>query len=118
MISIECLESGSVRVLRVHGDLNEEGVPDLRLALMDCLAQGRTNVVLNVAGVAFVSYIGVGVLVERLGQLQAAKGDLKLACMSVYMRRLLRLMGLSHVFNTYETELQAIQGCTTKQAAA
>ncbi len=117
MISIERLESGSVTVLRAHGDVNEEGVKVLRLALMECIAQGRTNVVLNVAGVAFVSYMGVGVLVERLGQLQAVKGDLKLACLSVYMRRLLRLMGLSHVFNCYETELQAIQGCT-KQAAA
>lgn len=117
MLEIERLESGAVTVLRVHGDVNEEGVNTLRLALMKCIEEGRNNVVLNVAGVAFVSYMGVGVLVERLGQLQAAKGDLKLACLSVYMRRLLRLMGLSHVFNCYETEAQAIQGCA-KQAAA
>jgi hypothetical protein len=34
--------------------VNEEGVNTLRLALMSCLDEGRTNVVLNVAGVAFV----------------------------------------------------------------
>ena len=117
MINVERLESGSVTVLRVRGDINEEGVNSLRLVLKDCIDQGRHNVVLNVAGVSFVSYMGVGVLVERLTQLRATQGDLKLACLSVYMRRLLRLMGLSHVFECHDTEAQAIQGYT-KQAAA
>ncbi len=117
MLNIERLESGSVTVLRLRGDINEDGVNGLRLALMSCLQEGRHQVVVNLAGVSFVSYMGMGALVERLSQLQAAKGDMKLACLSVYIRRLLRTMSLSHVFDCHETEAQAVQGYV-KQAAA
>ncbi len=116
-MNIERLDIGDVTVLRLRGDINEAGMGALRLALTEIAEQGRWHLVLNMAGVGFVSYMGVGVLVERLGQFQAAKGDIKLSCLSVYLRRLLRMMSLSHVLDCHETEAQAVQG-HSKQAAA
>ena len=109
MITIERLESGAVRVLRAKGDIDEDGMNTVRLALADCIDDRRCNVVLNLEEVKYVSYMGLGVLVERLRQLQACRGNLKLVGVNLYLERLLRMAGLSRVFELFEREGQAIQ---------
>ena len=109
MLRIERLETGAVTVLRLEGDIDEEGMNHLRLALMGCIQDQRCHVVANMAGVKFVSYMGVGVLVERLRQLRAYRGDLKLVAVNLYTERLLRMVGVTKVFETYATESQAVQ---------
>lgn len=109
MLAIDRVEHGAVTVLHVQGEIDEEGIHTLRLGLMDCLARQRYQVVLNLSGVMFMSYMGVGVLVERLGQLRALNGDMKLACLNLQGCRLLRMMGLRHVFDCYDTEATAVQ---------
>lgn len=109
MLRIDRLESGSVTVLRLDGDIDGEGMDDLRLALMGCIQDHRYNVVVNLTEVKFVSYMGVGVLVERLRQLRAYNGDMKLSGVNLYTQRLFRMVGVTHVFDTCESEHQAIQ---------
>ncbi len=116
MLKIERLESGAVTIMRVRGEIDDAGVNELRLALMECITQRRHHVVLNLSGVVFLSYMGVGVLVERLGQLRAFHGDMKLSSLNIQGRRLLAMMGLSHVFDCYDSESAAVQGY--KQEAA
>ena len=117
MLNVERLENGAVTVLRLRGVIDEEGVAVLRLALSGCVRDGRHKVVLNLAGVGFVSYLSMAVILERLGQFRAAKGDLKLACLSLYMRMLLRQMALTHQFDCHETEVQAVAGFSAPVAA-
>lgn len=106
---IERLESGAVTVLRLQGEIDDVGMNELRLALMGCIQDQRVNVVLNMSGVPFVSYMGVGVLVERLRQVRACGGDLRLVGVNLYTQRLFRMVGVTRVFQTCETETQAIQ---------
>lgn len=108
-MKVERLESGSVTVLRLAGDIDETGVEALRLGLLGCIKDERCNVVVNLKHVNFVSYMGIGVLVERLRQVRAFGGDLRLTGVNVYLDRLLRLMGASRVFAIYENEAEAIQ---------
>lgn len=115
MLSIERLERGAVTIMRLDGDIDEEGMNKLRLSLMHCIQERRCNVVLNMCDVRFVSYMGIGVMVERLRQLRACKGDLKLAGVNIQTDRLLRMAGVSKIFEVYETESPAVQAY---QAAA
>jgi anti-anti-sigma factor len=109
MLTIDRLESGAVTVLRIEGDIDEEGVDTLRLSLNTCMQDQRRNVVANMTAVKFVSYMGVGVLVERLRHLRACHGDLKLTGVNIATDRLLRMAGVKHLFDTHETEPKAIQ---------
>ena len=109
MIKVERLETGRVTVLRFEGDMDEEGMSTVRLALLKCFQDQRYHVVLNLDAVAYVSYMGVGVLVERLRQVRACGGDLKLTGLNLYTRRLLRMVGVHKVFDVFESEPQAIQ---------
>jgi anti-sigma B factor antagonist len=109
VLNIDRLETGSVTVIRLEGDIDEEGMNTLRLALMQCIQDRRCNLVVNLDGVKFVSYMGVGVLVERLRQLRACRGDMKLTGVNLYTERLFRMVGVTKVFQIYKAEGQAVQ---------
>ena len=108
-MKVERVEKGPVTVLRLEGDIDENGVNDLRTALLRCIKDKRSNVVLNLAKVRFISYLGAGVLVERLRQLRAFNGDIKLVRINLYTDRLFRMTGIGSLFDTFDTESQAIQ---------
>lgn len=109
MLQIESENAGQATVLRLAGDIDEDGVPELRVALRACLRAGEYNVVLNMEAVKFISYMGVGVLVERLRQFQAGDGDLKLVGLNLYTQRLFRMVGVTLLFDTLDSEGQALQ---------
>lgn len=110
MVAVERVELGPVTVLRLEGDIDEEGVNVLRVALLACIKERRTRVVVNLGDVRYVSFMGLGVLVERLRQLRQQGGDLKLAHINLYTQRVIKMAGASSVFEAYETETQAVQG--------
>lgn len=109
MLQIETTHEGPIVTLRLGGDIDERGVTDLRVALVKCLREKRYHMVLNMDGVRFISYMGVGVLVERLRQFRSEGGDMKLVGLNLYTERLFRMVGVTNLFETYENEDQALQ---------
>ncbi len=110
MLRIESKTEGDIAILCIHGDVDEDGITDLRIALIDCIKQHQYKIVVDLSAMRFISYMGVGVLVERLRQLRAHRGDMKLVGMNVYTDRLFRMTGVTSLFDTYEGEMEAIQG--------
>jgi anti-sigma B factor antagonist len=110
MLNIEKEVRDDVTIIRVIGDVDEDGVKDLRIALVNCLRDNGYNVVVNLSGMKFISYMGVGVLVERLRQFRSYNGDMKLVGLNLYTQRLFRMTGVTNLFETFETESQAAQG--------
>lgn len=109
MLRIDTENIGDGVVLRLDGDVDEEGVKQLRIALVDCLRDNHHHVVLNLQGMRFISYMGVGVLVERLRQFRANKGDMKLVSPNMYTQRLFRMTGVTNLFEVFESESAAIE---------
>jgi anti-sigma B factor antagonist len=106
---IDRYEMGAVTILRLDGNIDGPDVDDLRLALAHCIKDERCNVVINMTNVKFTSYLGVGVLVERVRQLRAYNGDLKLCNVNTYTQRLFRMSAVTKVFATFASEPEAIQ---------
>lgn len=117
MLAIERLDLGEVTVLRLRGEIEESSLNTLLLALVNCLEQRRYRVILNLVGVAFISNKCCGPLVDRLSRFQEAGGDMYLASPNLYIRRLLRMLCLNHVFHCYDTEDQAVRGISNPAAA-
>lgn len=109
MLRVQTEHMGPIAVIRLRGDIDEEGATDLRIALVTCLRERRYNVVVNLAEVEFVSFMGVGILVERLRQFRANEGDMKLVSLNIYTQRLFRRAGITTLFETFEEENEAIQ---------
>jgi len=108
-MKIERTQYGDVTVLRLAGDLNEGVVPDLRQALYNCLAEDRVRLVINMAEVGFISYMSLGIVVERLRLFRSRQGDIKLVGVNVYAQRLFRMTGIKNMFETFDSEPQAAQ---------
>lgn len=100
---------GAVTVLRLEGELADGGVSDLRDVLYDCLAEGRHQLVLNLANVRFTSYMAVGILVERLRKVRRMGGDIKLSGLNLHGERLFRMVGISSLFEAYDSEARAVR---------
>ena len=109
MMIVDRINDGDSVILRLEGEIDEDGVKGLRNVLLECLTQNRSRVVLNLSGVRFISYMGVGVLVDRLRQFRACNGDLKLVGVSLYIERLFRMVGVTSLFDIHDCENQALQ---------
>lgn len=109
MLDVERIQAEDVDVLRLDGDIDEDGAKELRIALTSCLRDNVSNVVLNMTEVKFISYMGVGILVERLRQFRSEGGDLKLVGLNLYTKRLFRMVSVNKLFDIYDQEDQALQ---------
>ena len=109
MLNIETLKAEDIAIVRVDGEVDEDGVRQLRIALVNCLRNNGYNVVVNLSGMKFISYMGVGVLVERLRQFRSYDGDMKLVGLNLYTQRLFRMTGVTSLFDVYESEADAIR---------
>ncbi len=109
MLNIETHRADDITIVRVDGEVDEDGVRELRIALVNCLRKNGYNVVVNLSGMKFISYMGVGVLVERLRQFRSYDGDMKLVGLNLYTQRLFRMTGVTSLFDVYESEAEAIR---------
>jgi len=109
MVSIQTQKRGGVSIVRVTGDVDEDGVRQLRMVLVECLRDNGYHVVVNLSGMRFISYMGVGVLVERLRQFRSYEGDMKLVGLNLYTQRLFRMTGVSSLFEVYDSESDAVR---------
>ena len=114
-MEIQRKDMGMVTVLRPAGDFDLDGVNQLRLVLLNCLKDKRRNIIVNCSGMRSISYLGIGVLLERMRQFRAAGGDLRLAALNLCVERTLQMASVASMFMTFDTESRARE--SFKQAA-
>ena len=91
-----------VTILELKGELSPESAGQVREILGECMRSGRSNIVVDLEGVSDISYVGIGVLVERLRQVRARNGDIKLVSPTGWMRRVFSVVG-ANVFEMYDS---------------
>ncbi len=107
-MTVERLDYGSVTVLRLEGDIDGNGVDALRAILYECLSDARVRLVMNLSGVGYISYMALGVIVERLRKMRQQKGDIKLVGLNMQAKQLIRMSGVNGLFEQYDAEPQAL----------
>lgn len=99
-----------VCVLDIDGPstLGAEGSEKLGDKVRSVLQAGDTRVLLNVASVAYIDSAGLGELVNAFTTVKKQGGALKLIGVTKKLKDLLVITKLSTVFDTYETEAEAL----------
>jgi len=105
---IERRSAGHVTVVHPEGNLDQGGITAMRDALFECMSSGQFNLVVNLCDVGEISYMGLGVLVENLRKVRLFHGDMKLVGLSTAAKHVFRMAGVKSLFETYESEAQAI----------
>ena len=75
----------------------------------DLLAKGHRNVLIDLGGVTYIDSAGVGMMAAELKIVRAKGGAMKLMNLTSRNQRLLAMMKLMTVFETFEDEASALR---------
>jgi len=118
-ITIEERAIGGVTVLDIVGKLTmDQGPEHLKDKINSLISQGRTQIVLNLKRVPYIDSLGLGQLVASYGSVMKTGGALKLLNVSSRNHDLLSITRLVTVFESFDSEAQAVQSFQTSEVAA
>ena len=101
---------GDVTILDLHGKIMiGEGDDALREAVTRLSDGGRTKLLLNLADVPYVDSAGLGEIVRCYTTVSRKGGRLKLLNLTKKIQDLLAITKLLTVFETYESEDEAVR---------
>jgi anti-sigma B factor antagonist len=114
--AMETRVSGDVVVISCQGRiLFGEEAAALRQELKRVLSSSR-KVILNLAGVSYIDSGGLGTLVGVYSSARSGGADIKLTGIGQRMRDVLQVTKLVTVFESYDSEGQAIAAFNSKTA--
>ena len=101
---------GKVTILNLTGKVTlGEGDVLLKDKLHSLLNQGRKDVLLNLAQVSYVDSAGLGAIVSAYTTMTREGGSLKLANVTKKLQDLLAITKLLTVFETFDSEDEALR---------
>ncbi|MBI2345488.1 MAG: STAS domain-containing protein [Deltaproteobacteria bacterium] len=100
---------GDVAVLRCHGSLDADTVPEFRHAIRGLCEQGVCRFVLDGAALQFVDSMGLGVLISLMRRVRPQEGEVKIAALTDDVRSIFEITRLHRVFDICSTSQEACQ---------
>lgn len=101
--------AGGVVIVDLKGKLTlGSGDVQLRQIIRDLLERDEKKIVLNMAGVGYMDSAGVGELVASYTTAQSHGAELKLLNLTAKIRDLLQFTQLITVFDSYDSEEEAV----------
>ena len=108
-MQIEERPSGDVMILDVTGKLTiGEGDELLKDKINSLIQQGHKKLILNLEGVTYVDSAGLGEIVRTYTTVSRQGGSLKLLNLTKRIEDLLSITKLLTVFDTYDSEQDAL----------
>lgn len=101
-------EVKGVNVVKVTGRVDSATAPDLENALKQLVESSKTQIVLDLTDVEYMSSAGLRAMVSTLKSVKRASGDLRLASPSPRVAEVLRLAGLTSIFSIYPGQSEAV----------
>lgn len=99
-MKIDKREESGITILDLQGKLLiGDGVDELRQEIGKLVAEGRTQISLNLAGVPYVDSAGLGEIVRWYTTLSRKDGELRLLNINGRVRELLTVTGLLRFFD-------------------
>jgi anti-sigma B factor antagonist len=98
-----------VTVLDVVGKLTSDHGDRIKDKVNSLIAQGRTQIVLNLKDVPYIDSSGLGQLVASYGSVKKAGGSLKLLNVNSRNHDLLSITRLVTIFDSFDSESEAVQ---------
>lgn len=93
---------GAATVVEVSGTVDAVTAPRFAEALQDEVAAGRTQVVVDLADVAYISSAGLRAVLAALKAARAAGGDLRLARAGAPVAQVFDLAGFGSILRSFD----------------
>ncbi len=100
-------------VIALAGEVDLYTAPEFKQQLLDVIAQGAKNVVVDFTDTTFIDSTTLGVLVGGVKRLRSTDGQLALVCADRNITKIFEITGLDRVFTIYATRAEAVDGIAT-----
>lgn len=107
-LSIERTQVSDHVVLVVSGRMDAENAAWFEDTCKDCIAEGHTSLVADLAGLAYVSSMGLRSFLSVAKTLQSKGGALRLCCLKGLVKQVFEITGLMQVLSVYESIESAV----------
>jgi len=97
-----------VSLVTVKGRVDSATAPDFEKTLHALIQSNRTQIVLDLAGVEYMSSAGIRGMVVSLKAAKGGGGDLRLAQPSTRVKEVVELAGLTSIFTIYDDVTEAV----------
>jgi anti-anti-sigma factor len=97
-----------VTLVEVRGRVDSSNADELGEVLTREIENGHTHIVLDLAGVEYMSSAGLREIVSALKRAKRGTGDVRLAQPSYRVREVLEMAGLDTILQIYPTQLEAV----------
>ncbi|MBU1105445.1 MAG: STAS domain-containing protein [Candidatus Riflebacteria bacterium] len=108
----------NVVVIAVGGEVTFENSDQFREKIDQLCEQGKYRLVIDLAGLQYMSSAGMGVLVHGLKKARAKEGDLRLINLSDKMRRVFLITQFTHHFTVLPNIEEAIKSFSTSDESS
>jgi anti-sigma B factor antagonist len=116
-LTIQHRRNGQVAIIDLDGKLTlGEGSVSLRESVRALLSDGHKHILINLEDVGYMDSSGLGELVSAFATARRQDATLKLLKLTQRVQGLLQLTKLLTVFETFDTEEDAIRGFEASHA--
>lgn len=91
-------EAGKRWELSITKDMDLYSVPELKQAIMDCIAENKADIRLDATEMGYIDSTGLGVLVSSLNRVREFGGKMTIKGLKPHIRRIFHLTGLDGAF--------------------
>ncbi len=106
--SRQAASNTSVNVIHLDGVLDINTVSDFESELKGLLSKGFFKIVLNMAGLTYISSAGYGVLMSTIKDVRRKRGDIKISNVRPDVFAVFQLLELPGLFHILKTEQDAV----------
>jgi anti-sigma B factor antagonist len=95
-------------VISLAGEVDLYTAPEFKQQLLDVIADGAKDVVVDFSDTTFIDSTTLGVLVGGVKRLRSEDGRLSLVCSDRNITKIFEITGLDRVFTIYPTRDEAL----------
>src|SRR5213083_2088490 len=100
--------SDNVYVISLAGEVDLYTAPEFKQQLLEVIAQGASNVIVDFSNTTFIDSTTLGVLVGGVKRLRTNDGQLSLVCNDRNITKIFEITGLDRVFTIHASRDEAI----------
>jgi anti-anti-sigma factor len=116
-VEVTVEHEADVTVVAVVGSLEAASAPELGKRLDNLLGEGVQQFVIDLSGLRFMDSSGIAVLVRTFKRVGVGHGDVRLAAPRAPVQKIIRLVRLDRVFDTYPDVALAVASFSRPAAA-
>lgn len=94
VLSLEAMRDDGIVTLRLSGELDLAGAPELEAAIEDAMADAGSRLVIDFSGLTFIDSTGIAILVAAMGDERAAGRLAFVPSTAPAVTRVLKLTGV------------------------